>query len=563
MKLNPNSRCPILEAGLFALGLAGICWVATPARAGIVSTPKPTTPRRLVVVTPATTESAPEDTSNPAMMQVPSVSQLSDVRLTDWAFQALQSLVERYGCIAGYPDKTYRGNQALTRYEFAAGLNACLDRVNELIASGTANLVKKEDLVALQRLQEEFAAELATLRGRVGTLEARAATLENQQFSTTTKLFGQVVVGVQGRTGNSADLFPRDGVKDARDPGTQTNVISNVQLSLLTQFSPRSLLLTGIQAGSGSTRPSLTNDVRLSYEGDTNNSLVLSDLTFRQLLGKGFAVVVGAEGVNMVNVFRGANRVESAGYGPLSAFAQRDPILNIGAGRAGVGFDWQISPRISLQALYAAGGSPNNPTAGSGLFNGRYAAGAQLTIAPTRNLDIALDYVHSYSPGSFLGFLGTGVGDDQVAVGPTKTDAVGGTIALRVSPKFTIGGWAGYTNSKILGFDGRVKTINWMAFLNFPDLFGKGNLGGIYVGQPPRIFSSNLPVGTNIPDLLNGGIGQPGGQPATTTHVEAFYRYQVSNNIAITPGVIVIFNPRHTDASDTIVIGALRTTFTF
>ncbi|MBD1842973.1 hypothetical protein H6F89_06020, partial [Cyanobacteria bacterium FACHB-63] len=37
--------------------------------------------------------------------QVTSVSQLSDVRPTDWAFQALQSLVERYGCIAGYPDR--------------------------------------------------------------------------------------------------------------------------------------------------------------------------------------------------------------------------------------------------------------------------------------------------------------------------------------------------------------------------------------------------------------------------------------------------------------------------
>lgn len=37
-----------------------------------------------------------------ALDQVTSVSQLSDVKATDWAFQALQSLVERYGCIAGY-----------------------------------------------------------------------------------------------------------------------------------------------------------------------------------------------------------------------------------------------------------------------------------------------------------------------------------------------------------------------------------------------------------------------------------------------------------------------------
>ncbi|MFO0051232.1 MAG: iron uptake porin, partial [Pseudanabaena sp.] len=57
------------------------------------------------------------------LAQVTSVSQLTDVRPNDWAFTALQSLVERYGVIAGYPDSTYRGKQALTRYEFAAGLN--------------------------------------------------------------------------------------------------------------------------------------------------------------------------------------------------------------------------------------------------------------------------------------------------------------------------------------------------------------------------------------------------------------------------------------------------------
>jgi len=67
--------------------------------------------------------------------QVTNVTQLQDVQPRDWAYVALQELVERYGCIAGYPDGTFRGNRALTRYEFAAGLNACLDRVNELCSS--------------------------------------------------------------------------------------------------------------------------------------------------------------------------------------------------------------------------------------------------------------------------------------------------------------------------------------------------------------------------------------------------------------------------------------------
>ena len=173
-----------------------------------------------------------------AMSQVTSVSQLSDVKPTDWAFQALQSLVERYGCIAGYPDKTYRGNRALTRYEFAAGLNACLDRVNELIAAATTDLVKKEDLATLQKLQEEFAAELATLRGRVDSLEARTATLEKQQFSTTTKLSGEVIFALT----DEFTVRPNGG-------GNNTVFQDRVRLALNTSFTGKDLLITRIAAG--------------------------------------------------------------------------------------------------------------------------------------------------------------------------------------------------------------------------------------------------------------------------------------------------------------------------
>ena len=41
--------------------------------------------------------------------QVTSINQFSDVRPTDWAYQALTGLIERYGCVAGYPNGTYQG----------------------------------------------------------------------------------------------------------------------------------------------------------------------------------------------------------------------------------------------------------------------------------------------------------------------------------------------------------------------------------------------------------------------------------------------------------------------
>ena len=63
--------------------------------------------------------------------QVTSVTQFSDVYPTDWAYQALAGLVETYGCVAGYPNGTFRGNRAMTRYEAAALLNLSLIHISE------------------------------------------------------------------------------------------------------------------------------------------------------------------------------------------------------------------------------------------------------------------------------------------------------------------------------------------------------------------------------------------------------------------------------------------------
>ena len=497
--------------------------------------------------------------------QVTSVSQLSDVNPTDWAFQALQSLVERYGCLQGYPDRSFRGNRSITRYEFAASTSICLERIGQIV-SDKSQLVKKEDLIQIEQLQRIFRVELASLAGRTNSLGVRTDTLEKQKFSTTSKLFGQVVIGLQGRFANRADFFPVDSIKDIDDPGRNVNLITNTQLSLLTQFNPSSLLLVGLQAGSGSTSPRLNNDVRLGYEGDTSNALFLSDLTYRQRIGDKFAVIVGPIGVSPVSVFRGTNRVESAGSGPLSVFAQRNPIINLGGGRGGVGFDWQISRNFALQGVYSAS-SPEQSN-GGGLFGGQSGSttlGTQLNVALSSHLDLGLNYLYSYTPkDTFAGRLGTGIGDDQITVNQALlTHGVGGTVGWRASPGFVLGGWAGYTTSRIPDQSGEVTTFNWMSFMNFPDLLGKGNLGGLYIGQPPRITSSTLPSGSNIPNLLAGGPGIAGGQAGATLHTEAFLRYQINDRVSITPGVIVIFNPANTASSDPVVIGALRTTFSF
>ncbi len=515
-----------------------------------------------------------ESLSQKTSQNVSSVSQLSDVRPTDWAFTALQSLVERYRCIVGYPDSTFRGRKATSRYEFAAGLNACLDKINEIISAGLADKVSKEDLATLQKLQEEFAAELATLRGRVDALDAKTAQLEAQQFSTTTKLFGQAVLGLQGRLNNNANIPRVDGAFSA-DPATNVNFGANVQLSLLTQFPDRSLLLTSLQAGNISTDAPFTSFnalnngfTRLAYEGNTANTLTITDLNYRFYIGDRLAIIVGPRGVNAINVFRGANRIESAGNGPISLFAQRNPIISLNAGQAGIGFDWQIAKGFSLQGVYSAG-NPESASGDGGLFGGPTSIGVQFAANVFDRVDASLYYLNSYTNN---GTLNNAIGDNFIgSTFPTNsaskfnTNAFGGSLSWRATNRLNLGSWIGFTNSNIQnnGFSGNVNTFNWMTYANLIDLFKEGDLFGLYVGQPPSITSSNLSGNINFPSLLSQTGGIAGPQPATTTHIELFYRYPISKNISITPGVVFIFSPGNTAGSDTISIGALRTTFTF
>jgi hypothetical protein len=495
--------------------------------------------------------------------QSPAVYTFLDVEPTDWAFQALRNLSDNYGCLSGFPDGTFRGDRAVSRFEFAAGLSACLDQITEVLPA---------DIATVAQLQSSFAAELTT---RVDELEAQVEELRGTQFTTTTRLFGQVIFGTQIRTPNRADFFPVDGTPETSDPqGGIPTFYSNAQLSLLTRLTPRSLLLLGLQAGADNsqfdpatnTALALTNNVRLAYEADTDFNVLLSDLTYRQLVRDNLAIVVGARGVDPVSVFRGPNRYESAGQGPLSLFAQRNPVISVGNGSVGLGFDWQISDRNSLQGVYSVANA--NDANRDGLFSGDYVVGLQFASSPIDSLNLAFHYLHSYST---RGSLGTGIGDDQLAAGnqitgapsPVKTNAIGATASWDLSDRLTIGSWGGYTTSTIPGETGSVETLNWMFFANFPDLFGEGNLGGIYLGQPPRIVSSTLPQGQNIPNLLAGGVGNPGPQPGVTLHLEAFYRYALTDSISITPGIIRIYNPANTPDSENITIGVIRTTFTF
>lgn len=558
----------------------------------------------------------PETTST-LESQVTSVSQLSDVKPTDWAFQALQSLVERYGCIVGYPNKTFRGHQALTRYEFAAGLNACLDKVQDLIAAATTDLVKKEDLQLLQKLQEEFAAELATLRGQVDALDTRTATLEKQQFSTTTKLTGQAIFAINGGT-----------QANAADPNTI--FFHRTRLNLATSFSGKDLLLTQLQTGNGGNTDAAS--FALQETGGFRNQLVkIGEAQIQQQFERVF-FPLSSLGLTLENLGIGLAKLQTvdeirdtysgiirtlsleAGVSPEAASNLSQTIVRgIETGRtvnrflqASSALDYanNVTSGLSLNRLsytfpvakdlevslfpqgylsdyvdrtrYAnndttnfstyglinnqlllAGDAPGagaairwNPNQGILTFRAAYRAeqaaftntslifgdrGDRTGIFNAPNLGIVeLELAPSKTFALRLQYSGGTQGDDSYSV-------LGANLELALGKHIGLFGRFGYA----FHFPGDLRAIAWSAGLVFPDLLKRGDLAGIAIGQP-------LSLQDNVLGLFN----------ARQTNYEAFYRFRINDNIAISPVFQVITNPGNIK-TDTIFTATLRTVFSF
>ncbi|MFN7760158.1 MAG: iron uptake porin, partial [Pseudanabaena sp.] len=469
--------------------------------------------------------------SDPVAQNVTSVSQLSDVRPTDWAFTALQSLVERYGCIAGYPDSTFRGRQATSRFEFAAGLNACLDKINEIISAGLADKVSKEDLATLQKLQEEFAAELATLRGRVDALDAKTAKLEAQQFSTTTKLSGEAIMSVQGASGN---------------PGTPSSsnvfVSSRVRLDLNTSFTGSDLLKTRLEVGNGGssipTAFGAGSTTQNSFAGNPNSSNIGFQTYGQDYTGLGSTFTLaklrydfnlGDARISVGPVMHAYDHIDTNSYANneavdfASTFFINNPLMvlvNGQTGGAGAAFDWNLGKSaFSVRGLYLAA-SGNQPTAingvNRGLFGDAYQASAELEFAPKNDagekpLAIKLQYTNGAVNNANINAGGVNV-EWKFAKGIAIFGRYGfGTIDNRgVVPGAFTSGLFGAAPATA----GNLSPQTWMAGFAFPDLFKEGAMAAVAVGQP----------------FIDRFVGN-----ATQTNLELFYNFPVTNNIRITP----------------------------
>jgi hypothetical protein len=505
--------------------------------------------------------------------QVTSINQFSDVKPTDWAYQALSNLIERYGCVAGYPNGTYKGGQAMTRYEAAALLNACLDRITEVTDE-------------LKRLMAEFEKELAVLRGRVDGLEAKVGELEATQFSTTTKLQGDAVfvIGANSFGGNQSLPNPAPGVPASARNAFPSNNRANagatvfnydVRLNFLTSFTGKDLLYTRLRSGNfanspfrGSPYNLMALDRAFSPSGGTD-VVNIDRLYYRFPIGRDFTALIGPKARN-TEFLAITPWFYNAGILDVFTLHGAPGAYNKATGST-FGLMWKQNvkkgqPFFAVSTAYVApNGDNGNPSEG-GLLNGN-SSGTWTTQAGISGKQWRFAFAWSYVQCGQNFRRGTQFAQPAVTCPIDNQTAYSNNFATTLAWQPKTSGWIpsinlgwGYNaltqaaTTAIPTFNqstNRAASQSWSVGLQWSDVFAKGNALGMAVGQP--VF---------VTTLRNGETAQDG-----NFVWEWWYRFQVTDNISVTPALFYLSRPngQFTTAgqSSSVLGGLVQTQFRF
>lgn len=454
-----------------------------------------------------------------------SVSELSELQPTDWAYQALQSLIQRYGLISGYPDGTFRGNRAMTRYEFAAALNGVLEKVESLRSNGSGNQISEEDLITLRRLQRDYRVVLEDLRDRTSALDTTITQLEAQNFSTTSKLQGEAIIALTD--GNNASA----------------TMVSRVRLNLIASFKPGDFLFTQLEAGNNGgdavSRAHQQGQNLLGTEGiladgggldyiEVEPQVRLNRLYYAFRPQRDMTIAFGAKmhPRDFIDRNRFANN-EAVDFS--SSFFINNPLIVQNQidrfGGAGAALAWNLGGgAFTLRSLYI--GADAN-LVDRGLFGDSYQGSVELEYSPNRKFALRLQYTNAEI---------------------NNTDIQAGGINLELALNRNLGIFARYGYGKYQGFNTLLSTDldlhphTWAAGVALRNWLIPGTIAGLAVSQP----------------FVESNLGD-----ASQTNFEAFYNLALNDNFSVTPSLILVTNPNNNSANDTVWQGTLRTVFQF
>lgn len=377
------------------------------------------------------------------------------------------------------------------------------------------------------------------IEGQVRQLEQRVRQLKPEapevptQHQPITVLRGESIFGLEYLNSPSRiDEEPEDGAN--------TYIGYRLRLNIDTSFHGEDRLRIRLQSRTiieleDVTGSPLTN---LSFDGNNFGRLEVSDLWYRFPIGKRTELSITAIGgslrdnVPQVNpLFSGSSR------GSISVFGSEDPIIRSRSGGA-LAVSHDISRQFNL-SIAAVSSRPGNPA--FGLFGKRHAEIVQLTYTPVKTFRSAIAVTRSLNDA----LLSDEFNDSDVVVGTSLS----GEIFYQITDGLGLGLRGGLTGTSALDLPGKPrKTISSYGFtIGFPHFFGRDNLLGFVLGRPPAVSYDGV---DNIPDDQSG-------------HLEMFYRYTLSDQISITPGVMYIIAPKDSGGTERYWIGALRMTLRF
>ncbi|NEN91036.1 MAG: iron uptake porin [Okeania sp. SIO3H1] len=495
-----------------------------------------------------TEEFSNSKSNDPITQQIP-VYQLNDILPSDWAYEALISLRDRYDCLSGYPDNTYRGNRPITRYEFAAAVNTCWQTIESFLAENQAELIQQDDLIVIEKLIQDFQVEIANLKARTEGLENRVDALEAQQFSTTTKLNGQTIFAVNAGGFDGDRLIDPNGIELA-DENPQATFLYRAVFDFDTSFRGTDLLKLRVDTGSN---------------GFIDNATAILEPNFGSILdfskrppgddefgiGRAFYSFQVIENLSLSigPLIEALDYIDNNSYADLSFrdFSTENLVYNYvafpvnGVGGGAI-LEWNPGgSAFNLRALYIAPDSANPSQNGQG----------PLPVSVFTSL------LYSDGRGS-RGLFGFHQGMVEFEYNPSSRfslrllysggkvfarnfDAVGVNFEWGFSGKFAVFGRYGYSSYDDTDF-GDINPNYWMAGLSGLDVLQEGDRLGVAVGQP----------------FVVDEIGN-----STQTNLEVFYNYAVNDNIQISPVLQVVFDPSNQKSNGTIFTGTLRTVFYF
>jgi hypothetical protein len=369
-------------------------------------------------------------------------------------------------------------------------------------------------------------------------LESKVGRLQAQQFSTTTKLSGEVSMILGG-----VPNYTAAGVKGYGN----TTFNYDVRLNFDTSFTGQDLLRTRLRTGNFSKYPfgtSTNNIFKLDKAEDWNNAVYIDRLYYNFPVGKN-----GATKLTLGALVRNTEMawIPSAYKSNVLDFFQlggASGTYNKATGE-GVGLQWKQpvakgKPGFIFNANYVVNGSAvnsANTTCTAGCKNGASGADSSYGVFNSASGINILTQVGYKAPqwgiaaGYRYGTPQSGVRDGNgVAGSALGVNQTSDSVALNaywqpqksgVIPSVSVG--YGYNfvngNSGAAGATAQKQaqsSKSWMVGLQWDDAFVRSNAAGIAFGQPAN------------------SEGASGSNPWLA---EFFYKVQVSDNISVTPAL--------------------------